>query len=250
MNDPNSLAVDLIIPALNEQDNMKALFATLPTAQLRHVIVVDNGSTDQTAALARSAGAIVVHEPYRGYGSACLAGLIWITAQHDPPDIIAFIDADLADDPAMLITLCQTLVHQKADMVIGSRKRLAQRGTLTRPQRWGNRIACTSIRLLTGKSFTDLGPMRALKWSSLNQLNMKDRTWGWTVEMQFKAASKGLHVLEIDVPYRFRRAGASKISGSVIGSIRAGSKILATLAKLWWQHRRIRRAKDSPQQDS
>lgn len=240
MNDPNSTKVDLVIPARNEELNIGALLAALPRATLRHVIVADNGSTDRTAKLAQDHGAVVVHEPQRGYGAACLAGLGWIAALDDPPDVVAFIDADLADDPALLPTLCAPITNNKADLVIGSRRRLAQPGALTSSQRFGNALACRLIRLVTGQRYSDLGPMRAIRWSRLQTLAMSDRTWGWTVEIQFKAATQGLRFAEIDVPYRPRNAGQSKISGSWIGSVRAGWKIITTIAKLWWRggHRR------------
>ncbi len=235
MDDTELGAVDLIIPARNEQENIPALLAALPWPRLRHVIVADNGSTDQTAHLAQQGGATVVYEPQRGYGAACLAGLAWVAAQRRPPDIVAFIDADLADDPAQLARLCQPIAAGQADMVVGSRRRLAQPGALTLPQCVGNTLACAMIRMTTGQRFTDLGPMRAARWSSFVGLAMSDRTWGWTVEMQYKAAASGLRVIELDVPYRPRRAGTSKISGSLVGSVRAGWKILITIGKLWWQ---------------
>jgi len=227
--------VDLIVPARNEQENIPAMLQALPRASLRHVIVVDNGSTDQTAPLARAGGAVVVHEAQRGYGAACLAGLGWIASQDDPPDIVAFIDADLADDPAKLPQLCEPIAQGEADLVIGSRRRLAEPGALTTPQKIGSIFACGMIRMITGTRYTDLGPMRAARWGSLRSLGMADRTWGWTVEMQFKAAARGLRVMEIDVPYRPRRAGTSKISGSLVGSIRAGWKITTTILLLWWR---------------
>lgn len=229
--------VDVVIPARNEQDNILCLLARLPRRSLRHVVVADNGSTDRTAELAWANGAIVVHELVRGYGSACLAALSWINANGLPPDIVAFLDADLSDDPALLGNLWEPIASDRADLVIASRPRLAQPGSLSTVQRFGNRLACGLIRLMTGCQYTDLGPMRAIRWSSLSQLNMHDRTWGWTVEMQFKAAVYGLRALEIDVPYRPRHGGQSKISGSWVGCVRAGVKILATLGSLGWSHR-------------
>lgn len=233
--------IDLVIPARNEQDNIAALLGALPRSELRHIVLVDNGSTDQTATLAKAGAVTVVHEPNRGYGGACLAGLAWLANQDGPPpQIVAFLDADLADDPALLPQLCQPIAQGQADLVIGSRPRLAQRRALSWPQRVGNAVACRIIRWITGHRYTDLGPMRAIRWSSLQQLKMADRTWGWTIEMQFKAVLAHLRVMEIDVPYRPRRAGVSKISGSVVGSIRAAGKICWTIVKLWFQQWRSR----------
>ncbi|MAE63392.1 MAG: UDP-glucose--dolichyl-phosphate glucosyltransferase, partial [Phycisphaeraceae bacterium] len=187
--------------------------------------------------LARAGGAVVVDEPKPGYGSACLAGLEWIARQDPPPDIVAFLDADLADDPAQLPVLCAIVAAADADLVIGSRHRRAEPGSLTSTQRFGNRLSCWLIRHLAGGRFTDLGPMRVIDYATLLRLGMVDRTWGWTVEMQFKAAATGVRAAEVDVPYRRRRAGDSKISGTWIGSARAGFKILLTVARLWWKVR-------------
>lgn len=224
------MQVDLIIPARNEEANLPALLDALPRECFRRIVVCDNASTDRTAELARAGGAEVVLEPRRGYGAACLAGLRHLGA--DPPDIVAFIDADLSDDPAQLPRLLEPIVRGEADLVIGSRLRLALPGTLTLPQRVGNRLACSLTRLFTGQRYSDLGPMRAVIWQALQSLDMQDTTWGWTVEMQFKAARQQLRIREIDVPYRPRHAGHSKISGSIRGSVKAGWKILYTIAKL------------------
>jgi len=231
-------SVDLIIPAYNEQENIVALLAALPRDALRHVVVVDNGSLDRTAALARSCGATVLNEPRRGYGRACLAGLAWIKTLPLHPDMAAFIDADLSDDPALLPILCEPITESRADLVIGSRPNLADPEALGLAQRVGNAIACGLIQWLTGRRYRDLGPMRVIRWSSLERIGMQDTTWGWTVEMQYKAAVLRLPILEIDVPYRRRHAGVSKISGSVVGSVKAGCKIIATIVKLWWQMRK------------
>lgn len=217
---------------------MPALLAALPWPELRRVVIVDNGSTDRTAELARDSAAVVVSEPRRGYGAACLRGLRHLA--DDPPEVVAFVDGDLCDDPQLLPAVFAPIIAGEAELVIASRVKLALPGALTLPQRVGNALSCRLITLLTGERYSDLGPMRAIRWSSLDRLDMRDTTWGWTVEMQFKAAAMGMTIREIDVPYRPRRAGHSKISGSLIGSVRAGSKILTTLARLWWRQRRRR----------
>ncbi len=244
MDQSEQIIVDLIIPAHNEQENIPALCEALPWGLFRHVIVVNNASTDQTAPLAKQGGAVVVDEPGRGYGQACLAGLAWIADQAEAeadveaskrlPDMVAFFDADLADDPNKLAELCQPIAEGQMDMVIGSRRKLAQRGSLTSTQRFGNWLACFLIRLCTGRDYHDLGPMRVIRWTALEQLKMQDRTWGWTVEMQFKAAVLGMRTLDVHVPYRPRHAGQSKISGTMMGSVKAGYKILSTIGILWW----------------
>ena len=239
-------AVDLIVPARNEEDNVPALFKALPGHLFRHIILVDNGSTDRTAELARSCGAVVISEPQRGYGSACLAGLTWIAQQASQSGAepisqgaVAFLDADLADDPASLPRLIEPVLAGKADMAIGIRPALAQPGALDPHQRFGNALACCLMWPMVGRRFQDLGPMRVVSWKSLQGLAMRDRTWGWIVEMNFKAARQGLAIVEIDVPYRKRHAGKSKISGSLVGSARAGVKILTTLAQLWWHRKSL-----------
>ena len=230
------MIVDVVVPARNEAENLPALAEALRPLReagvIRRVVLADNGSTDTTAALARAAGFAVVHEPQPGYGAACLAGLAAMEA--DPPEAVAFLDADLADDPQQLAGLIAPIAQGRADLVLGQRARLAQRGALDPHQRFGNWLASRLLRVITGQPYRDLGPMRVVRWRCLQRLAMADRTWGWTVEMQYKAARYGLRIQEIDVPYRKRHAGSSKISGSVAGSVRAGVKIVATLAQLWW----------------
>jgi len=227
---------DLIIPAVNEAENLpalaRALAPLLASGTIRRVVLADNGSTDATPDLARDAGLTVVREPRRGYGNACLAGLAELAA--DPPDAVAFLDADLADDPAGLPGLINPIADGRADLALGQRRRLAEPGALDPHQAFGNWLACTLLRVTTNRRYRDLGPLRVVRWRSLATLDMCDPTWGWTVEMQYKAARQGLRIEEIDVPYRKRHAGKSKISGSLIGSARAGTKIIAVLTKLWW----------------
>lgn len=231
-----TFTTDLIIPAVNEAENLPALGRAvaplLTSGTLRRVVLADNGSTDATPQLARDAGFTVAHEPRRGYGNACLAGLAELAAA--PPDAVAFLDADLADDPEGLNRLIAPIADDQADLVLGQRRRLAEPGALDPHQAFGNWLACTLLRITTGRQYRDLGPLRAVRWSALQPLDMRDPTWGWTVEMQYKAARHGLRIQEIDVPYRKRNAGKSKISGNLIGSVRAGTKIIAVLAKLWW----------------
>ncbi len=252
------MIVDLVIPARNEAENLAALAEALRPlldgGTIRRVVLCDNGSTDGTGELAVEAGfTSIVHEPRPGYGNACLAGLRDIASTPEPhpaapavltrtvpagtPDAVAFLDADLADDPAQLPRLLDPLERGEADLALG-RRCPEERGALDPHQRFGNRLACLLLRLTTGRRYRDLGPMRTITWDALQRLDMADRTWGWTVEMQYKAATRGLRVVELDVPYRRRRAGKSKISGSVVGSVRAGTKIIAMIAQLVWQERR------------
>lgn len=231
---------DLIIPALNEASNIEALFDALKPLRgtvIRHIILADNGSTDDTADAAAARGAVVVHEPKRGYGAACLKAIRWIEQLDAPPDAVAFLDADLSDEPAILTTLLVPLEQGEADIVIGSRLKLAEPGALNPIQRFGNHLACLLLMLLTRRRHRDLGPFRVLRWETLQRLNMADQTWGWTVEMQGKAALLAIPTVEVDVPYHRRAHGRSKITGTFRGLVAAGAKITWTLIVLWWQYR-------------
>ena len=221
--------IALVIPALNEEQALAKLLDELPPSLFARVIVVDNGSTDATAAVARRGGAEVVEEPRRGYGRACLAGL----ARLGPDtDIVVFMDADGSDVPAEAARLIEPIFRGEADLVIGSRALGgAEPGSLRWAQRWGNRLAVGLIRLFYGFRYTDLGPFRAIRWRSLQTLDMRDTNFGWTVEMQVKALQRGLRVAERPVSYRVR-IGKSKISGTVGGTVKAGIKILWTIARL------------------
>lgn len=224
--------VDLVIPIFNEASSIPALFAALEPVRtqgtIRHIVIADNGSTDGSQTLARERGGVVVEESERGYGAACLAGIRWIATQADPfPTGIAFLDGDLSDDPAHLERLVDALLEY--DVALGSRVRLAEPGALNAVQRFGGLLATTLIFVTTGRRYRDLGPMRVVRWDAYEKLAMCDRTWGWTVEMQMKAAISGLRTIELDVPYRKRQSGKSKISGTVLGVLRAGFKIIWTI---------------------
>jgi glycosyltransferase involved in cell wall biosynthesis len=236
---------DLIIPALDERATIERLFDELEplrAVHVRNLILADNGSRDGTPEAAAARGAVIVREPRRGYGGACLRALEWIAAQPQPPAIVAFIDGDLADDPAHLPRLLEPIRSGSCDIAIGSRVRRAEPGALNTVQRAGNRLACALMAALGGRRYTDLGPFRAVAWPVWRRLGMADRTWGWTVELQMKAAMLGLRVLEIDVPYRRRPGGRSKISGTVRGVVVAGTKIIVTIVALRLRRSAIRRA--------
>ena len=192
-------------------------------------VVVDNGSHDQTAERARQAGAEVISEARRGYGTAVQRGIVHLEAE--PPDVLVILDADHADSPELLTELVAPIALGLADLVQSDRTATAEPGALTPTQIFGNGLAVWLMHLATGHRYRDMGPFRAIRWSSLQELAMEDPTWGWNVEMQMKAVQAGLRILEIPMPYRKRRIGTSKISGTVIGSARAGYRILATISR-------------------
>lgn len=219
----------LIIPALNEEDALQQVLKEVPEGVFESVIVVDNGSQDKTAQVAASAGAVVVREPRRGYGSACLAGIAILPST---VEIIVFMDADGSDFPWDATRLIEPVVRGQADLVIGSRETgVAESGALSPHQRLGNRFAVFLVSALFRHSYTDIGPFRAIRRSSLEKIGMQDKNFGWTIEMQIKAVQHGLRIKEIPVRYRNRSAGQSKISGNLWGSIAAGVKILWTVGK-------------------
>jgi glycosyltransferase involved in cell wall biosynthesis len=226
--------IDVIIPAYNEESSIGLVLADLPMNWIREVIVCNNASTDETAAVAAAAGATVVDQPQAGYGSACLAGMDYIKRKgaENQPTIVVFLDGDYSDHPEELPLLVQPIIYENADLVIGSRALGKMENGAMQPQQiFGNWLATNLIRLLYNYQFTDLGPFRAVRWKSLLALDMKDPNFGWTVEMQVKAAKHRLRCLEIPVTYR-RRVGVSKVSGTVRGTILAGHKILWTIFKL------------------
>ncbi len=226
--------IALIMPARNEAGSICRVLTTIPET-VDQVIVVDNGSTDGTGDLARSAGARVVRENRPGYGQACLAGIARLGK--NPPDVVAFADADGSDNHAALNTLLIPLIRDKLDLVL-ARRIPHSRTALSPQQRFGNGLATVLIRLLWGFEYQDLGPMRAVRWDALEKLDMKDRDYGWTIEMQIKALHHHLSIREIPVLYLPRLAGTSKISRTVSGVIKAGGKILWVVAREAWTDRK------------
>ena len=215
-------SIAVIIPALNEEGSLASVLKDLPNRANK--IVVDNGSEDRTAEIAREHGATVIFEPRKGYGSAILAGMQFL--ENAPPDVVVILDADNADRADLIGFLTEPIFANHADLVLSDRTRHADVGALTPPQRFGNWLACRLMRLSTGHHYNDMGPFRAIRWDSLVSLDMCDPTWGWNVEMQMKAIQRGLRVLEIPMPYRRRTEGFSKISGDLKGAAKAGARIL------------------------
>ncbi len=224
--------IDVIIPAYNEEKSVGKVIKSIPSGFARHVIVCNNGSTDDTVLVSKQAGAIVVDEPRSGYGRACLRGMEYIASLDQEPEIVLFLDGDYSDYPDEAPSLVKPLIHDHMDMVIGSRALgNLERGAMMPQQVFGNWLATTLIKMIYGYTFTDLGPFRAIKYDKLLELNMEDKDFGWTVEMQVKAAKKKFRCTEVPVSYR-KRIGVSKVSGTIKGSILAGHKILWTIFKL------------------
>lgn len=228
--------IDVLIPAWNEEKALPFVLAGLPRDWVRQVIVCDNGSTDKTAEAAIRGGAIVVSQPERGYGNACLAGMRYLEnlPASEQPDIVVFLDGDYSDFPEELPIVVAPILNAGKDMVIGSRRLGGMEpGAMTLPQQFGNWLAPALIKLFFGYTFSDLGPFRAIRWEKLKALGMRDKNFGWTVEMQVRAAKMKLNCAEIPVRYRKRAAGHSKVSGTIRGTVLAGWKIITTIFRLF-----------------
>jgi glycosyltransferase involved in cell wall biosynthesis len=229
---PSAQIIDVLIPAFNEENSVGKVIQDIPSF-VRNIIVVNNNSNDATKSVAKAAGAIVLDEPQKGYGKACLTGMEYVKNLKEQPDILVFLDADYSDYPEQLIEVIQPIIKDDYDMVIGSRalgKR--EKGSMTFPQVFGNWLSTTLMRWIYKVDYTDLGPFRAIKWDKLNALGMVDENYGWTIEMQIKATKSGLKSTEVPVDYR-KRIGISKVSGTFKGVFGAGWKILWTV----WRYR-------------
>ncbi|MDQ3194534.1 MAG: glycosyltransferase family 2 protein [Bacteroidota bacterium] len=225
------MKIFIIIPAINEEQSIAKVINDIPKKAVTEIIVVDNGSSDNTMAEAESAGATVLKENERGYGAACLKGIQYInTKKTDSDDIIVFLDGDYSDYPGQMTKVIKPITEENYDMVIGSRILGRKSGTVENgallPQAvFGNWLSTRLIKLIWNYSYTDLGPFRAVKISALKKMKMTDRNYGWTVEMQIKAAKLKLKCTEVSVSYR-KRIGVSKVTGTISGSVKAGFKIL------------------------
>jgi glycosyltransferase involved in cell wall biosynthesis len=222
-----SSRISIIIPAFNEESSIGLVLDALPQDKIHEIIVVNNNSNDDTARVATEHGARVVEEPRKGYGSACLKGI----DELDAPDIVVFLDGDFSDFPEEIVELVNPIEKGDADFVLGSRMILPESRRALLPQAlYGNRLAVFLIKLFFNYSFTDLGPFRAIRYKSLMAIGMQDIDFGWTVEMQVKAVKNGLRIEEVPVKYR-ERIGVSKITGTVSGTFKAGTKIIYTIFK-------------------
>ena len=222
--------ISVIIPAYNEQDAIAKVIKDIPSF-VHEIIVVSNNSTDHTVKNAKNAGATVLQEPKKGYGYACLKGMHYIIQQATKPDIIVFLDGDYSDHPEQLPEIIAPILHQNIDFVLGARvKEYRETGAMTPQQIFGNGLATFLMKLFFNANFSDLGPFRAIKYTSLLALEMEDKTYGWTVEMQLKVLKQKMSYVEIPVKYR-NRIGVSKVSGTLKGTIFAGVKILSWIFK-------------------
>ncbi len=228
--------VAVIIPALNEAGSLKTLLPLLERYSLGQILVCDNGSTDATRKVVEACGAQWVFEPCRGYGAACFAGMRQLAPSIT---VVVFMDADLSDDVTLLPALSGPIVNDEYDFVLGARAvELRERESTTGAQRLANLLFPALIRFGWGHRYKDLGPFRAIRRSSLEAIDMQDRAFGWTIEMQIRAVELGLRIREIPVPYRKRQQGTSKISGTISGVVTAAYWITRTCAALWITRRR------------
>jgi glycosyltransferase involved in cell wall biosynthesis len=222
--------IKVIIPAFNEQDSIGNVIEDIPNI-VDEIIVVSNNSTDKTELNAKKAGATVLSETKKGYGYACLKGMDYISNQKQKPDIIVFLDGDYSDYPEQLTEIVSPILNDNIDFVIGARvQKFREAGSMTPQQVFGNWLATFLMKLFFGAKFSDLGPFRAIKYNKLLALQMEDKTYGWTVEMQLKVLKQKMSYIEIPVKYR-NRIGVSKVSGTVKGTIFAGIKILTWIFK-------------------
>lgn len=225
-----SFIIKVIIPAFNEEASIGKVISEIPDL-VSEIIVVSNNSSDQTETVAKMVGATVLREPQKGYGYACLKGLEYIASQEIEPDIVVFLDGDYSDYSQDLHKIVAPIINNNMDLVIGSRvKRWREKGSMTFPQVFGNWLATSLMKLFFNAKFTDLGPFRAIKYKKLLALQMQDKTYGWTVEMQLKAIKKNYKYVEVPVHYK-NRIGTSKVSGTIKGAIFAGVKILGWIFK-------------------
>ncbi len=225
------MKIRVIIPAFNEENGVGKVIEEIPKNLVEEIIVVNNNSTDHTEKVSKAAGATVLREPIPGYGRACLKGIAYLQQHADPTDIVVFLDADHSDYPEEMERIIQPILHQQMDLVIGSRALgNKEKGSMMPQQIFGNWLATHLIKIFYKVTFTDLGPFRAIRYSKLLQLNMQDKTYGWTVEMQVKAAKLKMRCTEVPVRYR-KRIGYSKVSGTMKGTILAGYKIITTIFK-------------------
>lgn len=224
------MQVDVIIPAFNEQNSIGSVINDIPKDLVRDIIVVDNNSNDETSINAKNAGATVLKENRQGYGFACLKGIEHATNKEIQPDVIVFLDADYSDFPQEM-NLLLNKIWKGADMAIGNRVKLKRaKGSMMPQQIFGNWLACNLMKIMYGYKYEDLGPFRAIKFNKLQEIGMKDTTYGWTVEMQVKALKLKMDIKQVDLSYR-KRIGQSKVSGTVKGSVMAGYKIITTIFK-------------------
>ena len=223
--------IAVIIPAFNEALSIGQVIQALPKS-VAEIIVVNNASTDQTAQVAKEHGAVVLDEKKMGYGQACIKGIKYL--EKKPPDIVVFLDGDYSDYPEDMDQIVAPLLKKEVVFSLGARtQNLREKGSMTPQQVFGNALACFLMRLLYQGKFTDLGPFRAIRWQTLQSLEMKDKTYGWTIEMQLKILRRKLNYIEIPVRYR-KRIGISKVSGTVKGTLMAGYKILTWIGKFYF----------------